>query len=101
MQLKHKFKAKPVIDDGIRFASKKEHKRYMELKFLQKCGEVLFFLMQVPFHLPGKVKYLCDFQVFWANGDIKFEDVKGMKTAMYILKKKQVEEIYPIKITEC
>jgi hypothetical protein len=25
--LKHKFGAKPVQDDGIRFASKKEHKR--------------------------------------------------------------------------
>ena len=42
--LKHKFKAKPVIDDGIRFASKKEHKRYTELKALQKYGEVLFSL---------------------------------------------------------
>lgn len=42
--IKHKFKAKPVTDDGIRFASKKEHKRYTELKLLQKYGEVLFFL---------------------------------------------------------
>lgn len=27
--IKHKFGAKPVQDDGIRFASKKEHKRYI------------------------------------------------------------------------
>ena len=98
--IKHKFKAKPVIDDGIRFASKKEHKRYLELKLLQKYGEVIFFLRQVPFYLPAGVKYLCDYQVFWTDGNVTFEDVKGMKTPMYILKKKQVEAIYPITITE-
>jgi hypothetical protein len=101
LMLKHKFKAKPVIDDGIKFASKKEHKRYIELKTLQKYGEVLFFLRQVPFHLPGNVKYVCDYLVFWTNNEVTIEDSKGMKTAMYILKKKQVETIYPIKIIEC
>lgn len=98
--LKHKFKAKPVIYDDVRFASKKEHKRYVELKFLQKLGKVLFFLRQVPIHLPGGVKYLCDYQVFWADETVTFEDVKGIKTSMYILKKKQVESIYPLTITE-
>lgn len=98
--IKHKFKAKPVTDDGIRFASKKEHKRYTELKLLQKYGEVVFFLRQVPFYLPAGVKYLCDYQVFWNNGNVTFEDVKGMKTPMYILKKKQVEQLYPITIKE-
>jgi hypothetical protein len=38
--------------------------------------------------------------VFWVNGVVTIEDVKGMKTPMYILKKKQVEAIYPITITE-
>lgn len=97
---KHKFKAKPVIVDDIRFASKKEHKRYIELKLLQKLGEVLFFLRQVPIHLPGGIKYVCDYQVFWADETVTFEDVKGIKTSMYILKKKQVESIYPLTITE-
>lgn len=80
MKLKHKFKAISVTDDGIKFASKKEHKRYVELKALQKVGEILFFLRQVPFHLPANIKYVCDFQVYWSNGDITFEDVKGIKT---------------------
>ena len=62
--LNHKFKAKQVIDDVIRFASKKEHKRYRELKLFAKYGEVLFFLRQVPFYLPANVKYLCDYKVF-------------------------------------
>jgi hypothetical protein len=67
---------------------------------LQQQNVVLFFLRQVPFHLPGNVKYYCDFQVFWVDGNITFEDVKGMKTDIYILKKKLVEQTYPITLTE-
>lgn len=100
MKLKHKFNAKRVTVDEIKFASKREAKRYLELKTLQNANEVLFFLRQVPFHLPAHIKYLLDFMVFWKNGDITFEDAKGMKTAIYILKKKQVEELYKISITE-
>lgn len=98
--IKHKFHAIPTEYDGIKFASKKEAKRYQQLLLLIKAGEVLFFLRQVPFHLPGNIKYLCDFVIFWANGEVTFEDVKGIKTPMYILKKKQVEALYPINITE-
>ena len=47
MAIYHKFKATPTIRDGRRFASKKEAKRYGELKHLQAAGEVLFFLSQV------------------------------------------------------
>lgn len=98
--LKHKFRAIATELDGIKFASKKEAKRYMELKLLQQSGALLFFLRQVPFHLPANVKYVCDFLCFWKHGTVTIEDVKGIKTPMYILKKKQVEALYPIKITE-
>lgn len=98
--LKHKFRAIPTELDGIKFASKKEAKRYRELKLLEKAGELLFFLRQVPFHLPGNVKYVCDFLCFWKDDSVTIEDVKGIKTPMYILKKKQVEAIYPVIITE-
>ena len=98
--LKHKFKAKATETDGIKFASKKEAKRYISLKTLKKTGEVVFFLRQVPFHLPGSVKYICDFQIFWSNGVITFEDVKGFKTESYKAKKKMVESIYHIEILE-
>jgi len=96
----HKFNAKPTTLDNNRFASKKEANYYAELKLLQKAGEVLFFLRQVPFHLPGNSKYVCDFLIFYANGDCQIVDVKGMKTAMYKLKKSLVEAHYPITITE-
>lgn len=98
--IRHKFRAKPQELDGIKFASKKEAKRYQELKILQSSGEVLFFLRQTPFHLTGSVKYLSDFLVFWNNGTVTIEDVKGLKTPMYNTKRKQVEATYPITITE-
>ena len=98
--LKQKFKAKPIYHDGIRFASGKEGKRYLELKMLQATGKVKFFQRQTPWHLPGGVKYLLDFQVKWEDGTDSYEDVKGFRTPMYLTKKKMVEAIYPIKITE-
>lgn len=98
--MKHKFKAIPSQYDGIHFSSKKELKRYLELKNLQSRGDILFFLRQVPFHLPGNTKYVCDFLIFWNNEDVTIEDVKGFKTDMYKLKKKLVEHHYPIHVTE-
>lgn len=98
--MKHKYKAIPTIIDGIRFASKKEAKRYCELKLLQNAGEVLYFIMQPPFHLEGGIKYIADFLIFWKDGTHTVEDIKGFKTALYKMKKKLVEVRYPIKITE-
>lgn len=99
-RLIHKFRAQPTQYDGIKFSSKKEAKRYIDLKMLEKAGEVLFFLRQVAFPLDGNTKYICDFMVFWTNGEISIEDVKGMKTDMYIMKKKMIEARYPFEITE-
>ena len=86
--------------DGQKFDSMKECDYYKRLKLLQRAGDVLMFLRQVPFHIPGDVKYLVDFQIFWASGEIGFVDVKGFKTAEYKLKKKLVEHHYPIVIEE-
>lgn len=97
--LRHKFNAKPVNDDGQNFSSKLEHRYYQKLKLLEKTGHILFFLRQVPFHLPGNTKYVVDYQVFYSDGTVQFVDVKGMTTPMFILKKTQVEALYPIHIT--
>jgi hypothetical protein len=96
--VRHKFHAIPDNRDGFRFASKKEARFYDELKLRQKTGEVLFFLMQTPFHLPGNVKYVCDFQVFYVDGSVEFIDVKGALTQLFIDKKKFVEQHYPVEI---
>ncbi len=85
--------------DNIKFRSKKERKRYLELYALRDSG-ACWFLRQVPFYLPGNTKYLLDFMVFWKDGNITLEDTKGKRTPMYIMKKKQVEDLYPVKILE-
>lgn len=94
----HKFKAKSVTDDGHRFPSTLEWKYFKHLQLLQKAGEVVFFLKQVPFHLPGGIKYVVDYQVFYNDGRVSFVDVKGMETETFKIKHKIVEDIYPVKI---
>jgi len=95
---KHKYKAVQVESDGIKFSSKKEGKYYNELKLRVRSGEIIFFLRQTAFHLPGGTAYRVDFQEFHADGTIHFIDVKGFSTKEFIRAKKQVEAMYPIEI---
>lgn len=96
--MKHKYKAIPTTIDGKRYDSKLEAKYAQKLEILKKSGEIIFFLRQVPFDLPGNVKYRVDFVEFWDNGEVIFTDCKGMDTPVSTLKIKQVEDLYPIKI---
>jgi hypothetical protein len=103
MRLKHKYHAQRCEDDGIKFASKKERNYYHKLKILQKSGNILFFLMQIPFRLPGGVIYRMDFMEFWSPiegepGDIIFTEVKGFTTEAAKIKMKQCQDIYKIHI---
>lgn len=95
-----KYGNKKVTIDGYTFDSKKEANYYLQLLVRQRADEVSMFLRQVPIDLPGGVKYVIDFVVFRTDGTVEWVDVKGMKTAMYQLKKKQVEALYPIEIIE-
>ncbi len=99
-RFKHKFNAQRTELDGIKFASKKEANYYGELKIRQAAGLVLFFLRQVPFHLPGNIRYVVDFAEFLSNQEVRFVDVKGYKTDMYKLKVKQVKDVYGVTIEE-
>jgi hypothetical protein len=99
-RLGHKYHACRTIVDGIHFASKREAKYYQELLVAQKAGDVLTFLHQIPFRLPGGIRYSCDFLVFYADGGVDFVDVKGYETPAFKRNKKMVEELYaPITIT--
>lgn len=93
-----KYNAEKTTVDGITFDSKKEAARYVELKFMQAAGEIRYFLCQVPFHLPGGIRYFCDFAVCQFDGTMQYEDVKGMQTDVFKMKKKQVESLYPVTI---
>jgi hypothetical protein len=96
--VKHKFSAQRTTVDDINFDSKIESRYYQNLKMLQRSGELLFFLRQVPIHLPGKTKLVIDFVEFWKDGNVVFTDVKGVETETFKLKRRQVEELYPIEI---
>lgn len=95
-----KYNAQPTVVDGIRFDSKAEAHYYEALKLRVSAGEVLYFHRQVRIELPGAVRYVVDFQEFHADGTTHYVDVKGVETAMFKTKKRQVEALYPIQI-EC
>lgn len=108
-----KYNAKKVIVDGITFDSKKESKRYLELKQMQENGEIHYLQLQVPFELiPSfeividgkkrkrrKMQYIADFVYYIGNVRI-VEDVKGRKTDVYMIKKKLFEYRYHETIRE-
>lgn len=105
LKLRHKFNARQTLrtwPDGslIKFPSTKEARHYDENLLAIQSGDLLFQLRQVPFHLPGGVKYVLDFLEFWENGEILFVDAKGRRLPEYIRNMKLVEALYPIKITE-
>jgi hypothetical protein len=95
---RHKFNATPTETDGIKFSSKKEAAYYLRLKRLQAAGEVVFFLRQVPLHLPGGVKLVVDFLEFREDGTAHFVDTKGVETESFRAKRRMAEAMYPIQI---
>lgn len=98
-----KYKAIPTVYRGMRFASKLEAGYCRQLDEMKERGEIEYYLRQVPFPLPGGVKYLCDFMmVINCGGDglkhLRYVEVKGYETRMGEMKRKQAEEIYGIEI---
>ncbi len=93
--IRHKFHAVATECDGLRFDSKAEARYYLYLKARQSTGEVVGFLRQVPFHLPGGVRYVVDFLIFNADGSVQFVDVKGHETAEFKTKMRLVKTLYP------
>lgn len=81
--------------DGITFASKAEARRYSELILLQRAGEIKGFGIQPSFVLTGGVRYIADFIVCDKNGNKWVEDVKGVETQAFKIKKKLWEACYP------
>ncbi len=96
--IKHKYRAKRTEIDSFRFDSKLEARYYQKLKRAEEAGDLIFFLRQAPFHLPGNIRYVIDFIEFWENGDVVFTDVKGIDTPVSKTKRKQVESLFPIQI---
>lgn len=100
-----KYRAKKTTVDGITFDSKREAERWTELKILQRAGVISQLKRQVKFDLvppqAGErgVDYYADF-TYLQNGHLVVEDAKGMKTPVYIIKRKLMLWIHHIKIRE-
>lgn len=109
MKRPHKYGAVRTEVDGISFASKAEARRYAQLKLLQKAGKIdrLELQPRYPISVGGHAicTYVGDFQYVeigrdgYATSRI-VEDVKGVKTDVYQIKKKLLKALYGIDITE-
>ena len=120
---KSKYGANKTVVDGIEFDSKREAKRWTELKLLERAGIIRDLDRQVKFVLipaqreadtigargairKGKIierecAYVADFVYIDAEtGQTVVEDTKGFKTKDYIIKRKLMLWVHKIKIME-
>lgn len=120
-----KYNARRTTVDGITFHSAKEASRYCELKLLAKAGRVRALRLQPRYYLcalsvkradcrdvnAGEIEkrrvpvasYVADFEYEEAHRDgwrLVVEDVKGVITSTYKLKKRWFEHQYGITIRE-
>ena len=101
----NKYNARKTIVDGITFDSKKEAARYQELKMLERANEIYHLECQKKFSLDVNemhiANYFCDFYYYDARLDkYTTEDVKGILTPVYRLKKKLMLACHDIEIVE-
>jgi len=109
----NKYGAKKITCNGIKHDSKAEQRRWYELQLMERAGEIRDLKRQVKHELipaqrdsNGKlleraVRYISDFEyIDNRTGKCVVEDVKGMRTKDYIIKRKLMLWVYKIRITE-
>jgi hypothetical protein len=104
----NKYSASAIVEDGLRFDSKLEARRYRYWKNLWQLGAIAWFTRQVPFYLPGGIVWRADFLVVTKQNphvpqlnrppEVIIEDCKGAMTRVSLNKIKQVEAIYGFKV---
>lgn len=106
-----KFHATRTVVDGITFDSKREAKRYQELKLMERAGIIRDLKRQVRYELipafdcNGKhyrpATYIADFVYTDVNtGGEVVEDCKGYRTDVYRLKAKLFAHKFGVAILE-
>lgn len=94
-----KYNASKMTVDGHRFDSQREARRYETLKQREAAGKIAQLELQPRFELQPafryrgeavrKIEYVADFRYLdYERGGLVVEDVKGMKTDVYRLKRK-------------
>ena len=103
-----KYKNTKVEVDGLKFDSKKEARRYEELKLLQRSGEIAQLSLQTRIPLSVNGHKVCTYVADFTYTDVAsrryvVEDVKSeytKKLPLYRLKRKLHKAIYGFDITE-
>jgi len=98
----HKYRARAVWVDGLHFASKREAKRWCELKTMAGLGKIKNLRRQVsfPLHVSGKkiTSYRADFVYEAENGALIVEDAKGIELELFRIKAKWIKAEYGIEV---
>lgn len=105
-----KYKNIKTVVDGHKFDSKKEARRYQALKLLLQAGRISNLELQKRYELiptqrksDGKAEercsYVADF-VYIEDGVQVVEDVKGVRTEAYRIKRKLMLKVHSIEIRE-
>lgn len=124
--MRSKYGSRKQTVSGTTFDSRKEARRFQELRLLEQSGKIFDLRMQVKYQLippqrapsfevyksgpnkgrgkPGKLlekecAYIADF-VYVQDGETVVEDSKGYRTDVYIIKRKLMLERYGIQIRE-
>ena len=99
-----KYGNRKVVVDGMKFDSRKEADYYLGVLLpLWRAGELKLLARQVPFDLPGGIRYIADFVTVDREGGVRVIDTKSEATRrirVYINKKKQMKAIWKIGIEE-
>ncbi len=105
-----KFHATRTEVDGIAFQSKREARRWQQLRILEAAKQIRNLRRQVPYPIvvvnleTGEIvtvsRYFADFVYEDLTGAEVIEDAKGFKTETYKLKKRLVEAQYGVRIYE-
>ena len=95
-----KYGNRRTLYEGVMFDSQKEASRAVELDMLKRAGEVICWVPHVVFPLVKGVNYEADFVIVYADWHVEVEDVKGVRTKEYRIKKKLFAERYGREIVE-
>lgn len=92
-----KYRNVPTVVDGIRFASKKEARRYVYLKARERSGEIADLTLQPRYPLGVNGLHVCTYVAdfdYRRDGRLVTEDSKGVKTPEFIIKAKLFHALY-------
>lgn len=99
-----KYRNKKVALDGRTFDSKAEGARYVTLKRQQAAGAISGLKCQPAFDLVVNgqkiTRYTADFEYRDGGGRRVVEDVKGVRTRDYVLRKKLMQAVLGITVQE-